>query len=45
MLKSVEYFFLREREWLFLCRVLCNWLLDHGEPFPVFSSVVFGADV
>ena len=29
--------------WLFLCRVLCNWMLDHDESFLV-SSVVFGAD-
>ena len=27
--------------WLFLCRVLCKWMLDHDESFPVFSSVVF----
>ena len=30
--------------WLFLCRVLCNWMLDHDESFLV-SSVVFGADM
>ena len=30
--------------WLFLCRVLCNWMLDHDESFLV-SSVVLGADM
>ena len=30
--------------WLFLCRVLCNWMLDHDESSLV-SSVVFGADM
>ena len=30
--------------WVFLCRVLCNWMLDHDESFLV-SSVVFGADM
>ena len=27
--------------WLFLCRVHCNWMLDHNESFMV-SYVVFG---
>ena len=30
--------------WLFLCRVFCNWMLDHDKSSLV-SSVVFGADM